>query len=151
MIFEEILEEDLRVKLCGRYNTQVPLNSVVRSSTPTPKGSNPHHPQPRRNRPVLKGPPKLPNDYPALKGPTDPQRLSPSPVFRWCVLSETYDLGYVNYYFGLFWARFLSLSLVCVVWNLWFGMDGLQFLTFLSWISEPFIGVCCLKLMIWDV
>ena len=25
MIFEEILEEDLRVKLCGRYNTQDPF------------------------------------------------------------------------------------------------------------------------------
>ena len=48
MILEDDLEEDLRVKLCGRYNTQVPFEQCREVPYPNPEGS-PRSPKgPRR-------------------------------------------------------------------------------------------------------
>ena len=103
------------------------LNSVVRSPTPTPKGSDPITPTLKEATGPQRSP-KLPKDHPALKGPLRPSKNLPGLpsfvgecclklmfwgvwvaifdfseldflVFHRYVLSEIYDLGWVVCYF----------------------------------------------------
>ena len=68
MILEDVLEEVLSVVVIVN---KLYLNSVVRSSTPAPKGSDPPTPTPKE-APGPKGPPGPPKGPRCPKGPWAP-------------------------------------------------------------------------------
>ena len=84
-ILEDVLEEDLRVKLCGRYNTQVVFEQCREVPYPYPKGHRSPTPTPKK-APGPQRSPGLPKDHLVPKSPPDPEDppgspKSPLPIF----------------------------------------------------------------------